>query len=289
MISDNSNNNTKKMVDEPLITLVTITTDNIEKTLFKFELKKSGDVLMYCKHAQFYRESGTKPTDEIEIKQQRYSFHKSEKSESNINFIKQTFDLNTPDIINTYISTPEIKKKSGFIHIFSRRCPDLSPDRHNAKIKSKYRILNIDEFDYKISTLFYSLFIGSSKIDVPHKVATANTSTFVIGDFRFLVVWEYLPFPSHNTGSLIHSRTHKTDDGTIIGQIDGVNTSGAIEQSGLFHQSLIDEYNTTLNSFKEIPTNHIMNIFETTGFIKSGKRDSPKMIKAIRKLISKNY
>ncbi|HGW4533456.1 TPA: hypothetical protein ACNH4C_005260, partial [Klebsiella pneumoniae] len=145
----------QNLFTEPSITQVTVKVDKVDKTLFKFELKKNGDVLMYCKHAQFYRDSGGVPNNDNEIKQQRYSFHKSLDSKENINFIKQTLDIPTSGIINTHIVTPAIKNNSGFIHVFSRRAPDLSIEKYNAKNKGKFRRLSIGEFDCTCSTIFY--------------------------------------------------------------------------------------------------------------------------------------
>ncbi|EPM0685538.1 hypothetical protein WJE63_004448 [Klebsiella pneumoniae] len=259
---------------ESLFTLITVKVNNTEKTLFKFELKKTGDVLMYCKPAEFYRDPGELATSEKKIKQQRYSFHKSSESKDVINFIKQTIDLDIGEIKNTYIVTPAIKNKSGFIHVLSRRAPDLSTEKYNTKKKSKYRLLNLGDFDCKSSTLFYSLFVSSSTISVPNKITIVNALSFVVGDFKFLVIWGYLPLPSHFTGSLIHSTTIKNDTGEILGQVDGVNAMGAIKLNEHYFKTLIDEYDKTLNPNKTAPFNLVKKIFELTGFLKSGKQSS---------------
>lgn len=273
---ENTAHSQQDLEEKSTFTLVTIKVNNIDKALFRFELKKSGDVLMYCKHAQFYRDSGTKPNSEEGIKQQRYSFHKSQNSADGINFIKQTLDTTSTAEINTYIVTPVIKKKSGFVHIFSRRTPDLTPERHNANKKSKYRILDIDEYDSRSSTLFYSIFVGSSNVQVPNKVTSANVLSFIIGDFRYLVIWAYLPIPSHNTGNLVHSGTIKTDTGEILGQVEGVNTLGAIALSYDYFKILIIEYNSTLNACQDAPVNLAVNTFKSVGLRKDGLRFGAK-------------
>lgn len=270
--------------NESVFSLVTVKLDNIEKTIFKFELKKNGDVFLYNRHAQFFRLSGTKDDNAKEIKQQRYSFHKSSESKEGINFIKQTLDIGQSDMINTYIVTPVIKKNAGFIHVFSSRSPDMSPERYNSKIKKNYRVMSIGDCDVKSSTLFYSLFVGSSKIQFPKKITTANALSFTIGDFRFLFTWAYLPMPSHYTGNLIHSGTIKTNSGDILGQTEGLNTSEAIKLSHHYFNCLINEYDATLNSCEDFPNNFVIELFKSTGFLKDGSESSLERSKLYMRL-----
>ncbi|EMO2828165.1 hypothetical protein REV13_08905 [Klebsiella pneumoniae] len=276
----------QNLFTEPSITQVTVKVDKVDKTLFKFELKKNGDVLMYCKHAQFYRDSGGVPNNDNEIKQQRYSFHKSLDSKENINFIKQTLDIPTSGIINTHIVTPAIKNNSGFIHVFSRRAPDLSIEKYNAKNKGKFRRLSIGEFDCTCSTIFYSLFIGSSSTQAPENNTRKNVLMFTIGDFKFILNWTYLPLPAHSSGNLIHSTTIKDDADNIIGQAEGVDYHGAIEQSMFYFKMLIAEYNDTLHIAEGFPSNFVLELFKLTGFLDGGTISSPsrtKLIKNIKK------
>lgn len=133
---DSSNQN---LFTGPSYMQVTVNIDNVEKTLLKFEQKKDGDVYMYCKHAQLYRDPGEAPNNDNTIKQQRYSFHRSLDSEKNINFIKQTFETSTTGIKNTHIVTPVIKNNTGFVHVLSRRTPNLSLDKYNAKKKTNIK------------------------------------------------------------------------------------------------------------------------------------------------------
>ncbi len=284
---DNStkiNNSKHNLFTEPLITQVTVNIDNVDKTLLKFELKKNGDVLMYCKHAQFYRDSGGVPNDDNEIKQQRYSFHKSLDSKKNINFIKQTLDIPTAGIINTHIVTPAIKNNSGFVHVFSRRAPDLSLEKYNAKNKGKFKRLSIGELDCTCSTIFYSLFIGSLSTKTPETFTKNKVLIFSIGDFKFMLTWVYLPLPAHSSGNLIHNKTITDDEDNIIGQVEGVDYHGAIEQSSLYFNMLIDEYNETLHKAERLPKNFVIELFKHTGFLKEGTFSSPSRKKLIKKM-----
>ena len=278
---DNSNQN---LFTEPSITQVTVKVDKIDKTLFKFELKKNGDVLMYCKHAQFYRDSGEAPNNDNEIKQQRYSFHKSLDSKESINFIKQTLDIPTTGIINTHIVTPVIKNNSGFVHVFSRRAPDLSLEKYNAKNKGKFKRLNIGELDCSCSTIFYSLFIGSSSIKTPETYTKNNVLIFTIGDFKFMLNWAYLPLPAHSSGNLIHSRTITDDKDNIIGQVEGIDYHRAIEQSTFYFNILVAEYNDTLHIAERFPSNFVIELFKHTGFLEGGSFSSPSRKKLIKKM-----
>lgn len=260
---------------EPNFILFTIKTKNIHKTLFKLELKKTGDVYMYCKHAQFYRDSGTAARSDIEINQQRYSFHKSLNSTEGINFIKQTLGIKPSENINTHIVTPAIKENTGFVHILSRRAPDLSLDRYNSKIKDKYRTICIDSFDCDCSTLFYSIFIGSSNTTVQNKPAAENVYLFDLGDFKFMFKWAYLPLAAHSSGNLIHSMTIKSNTGNIIGQVPGLDMQSALAQSELHFQLLIKEYSETLHRQENLPINYVSDLFKITKFLKGGDILSP--------------
>ncbi|MDE8894924.1 hypothetical protein PZW00_07495 [Klebsiella pneumoniae] len=279
---DSSNQN---LFTGPSYMQVTVNIDNVEKTLLKFEQKKNGDVLMYCKHAQFHRDPGETSNNDNKIKQQRYSFHKSLDSENNINFIKQTLEISTPGIINTHIVTPVIKNNTGFIHVFSRRAPNLSFDRYNSKKKDKYKTLCIGDLDCASSTLFYSLFIGSSTQHSSDKKSESNVLTFIIGGFKFMFTWAYLPLPSHKSGCLIHSGTTMGDEGNIIGQSKGVDEKGAIQQSLMFFRKLIHEYDITLHVQEKLPINFVTNLFNVTGLLKGGCRSSPDRIKLAKRMI----
>ncbi|HDG7976392.1 TPA: hypothetical protein PCK86_005476 [Klebsiella pneumoniae] len=283
----NINSSNQNLFTEPSFMQVTVNVDNIEKTLFKFELKKDGDVLMYCKHAQFHRDTGEAPNNDNKIKQQRYSFHRSLDSEDNINFIKQTFEISTPGIINTHIVTPVIKNNTGFIHVFSRRAPNLSFDRYNSKKKDKYKTLCIGDLDCASSTLFYSLFIGSSTQHSSDKKSESNVLTFIIGGFKFMLTWAYLPLPAHKSGFLIHSGTLMGDEGNVIGQSKGVDEEGAIQQSLLFFKILIDEYSATLHAQEKLPPAFVNDLFKETGFLNGGCFSSPDRINLI-KIMSRN-
>ncbi|VUC84853.1 Uncharacterised protein [Raoultella terrigena] len=268
----------------PTRTLLTLNIDNISKTLLKFELRKNGDVAMYNQHAKFYREPGSKPTEYNEIKQQRYSFHMSKESNKRINFFKQTLEVSNDKIINTYIVTPEIKKKSGLVHILSCRSPDMSSDKYNTRIKGKCRTLSLGECNSKSSTLFYSLFIGSSDMLIPRKTVSANTLNFVVGKFIFFVTWGYLPIPSHYTGNKIHSRTIKTDTGEVLGHNEGLNTYGAIKLSFCYFNDLIDEYDQTLHFHENLPLNAVTNLYKSTGLLKDGRRSSIERSKIYKRM-----
>ncbi|SSD84683.1 Uncharacterised protein [Klebsiella quasipneumoniae] len=274
----------QNLFNEPSITQVTVKVDKIDKTILKFELKKSGDVLMYCKHAQFYRDAGEVPNDDNEIKQQRYSFHKSLESKQNINFIKQTLDIPTTGIINTHIVTPAIKNNSGFVHVFSRRAPDLSLEKYNSKNKGKFKRLSIGELDCTCSTIFYSLFIGSLNTKTPETFTKNNILIFTMGDFKFMLIWAYLPFPAHSSGNLIHNKTITDDKNNIIGQVAGTDYHGAIELSTIYFNILVAEYNETLFKTDRLPYNFIIELFKRTGFLKEGTFSSPSRKKLIKKM-----
>ncbi|HFP9303692.1 TPA: hypothetical protein ACHOZB_003118 [Raoultella planticola] len=279
---DSSNQN---LFTGPSYMQVTVNIDNVEKTLLKFEQKKDGDVYMYCKHAQLYRDPGEAPNNDNTIKQQRYSFHRSLDSEKNINFIKQTFETSTTGIINTHIVTPVIKNNTGFVHVLSRRAPNLSLDKYNAKKKDKYKTLCIGDLDCASSTLFYSLFIGSSTQYSSDKKPESNVLTFIIGGFKFMFTWAYLPLPSHKSGFLIHSGTIMGNEGNVIGQSKGVDEKGAIQQSLIFFRKLIHEYDITLHVQEKLPLNFVTNLFNVTGLLKGGCLSSPDRIKLTKKMI----
>ncbi|WP_142352218.1 hypothetical protein [Klebsiella pneumoniae] len=281
---DSSNQN---LFTGPSYMQVTVNIDNVEKTLLKFEQKKDGDVYMYCKHAQLYRDPGEAPNNDNTIKQQRYSFHRSLDSEKNINFIKQTFETSTTGIINTHIVTPVIKNNTGFVHVLSRRAPNLSLDKYNTKKKDKYKTLCIGDLDCASSTLFYSLFIGSSTQYSSDKKPESNVLTFIIGGFKFMFTWAYLPLPSHKSGFLIHSGTIMGNEGNVIGQSKGVDEKGAIQQSLLFFKILIDEYSATLHAQEKLPPAFVNDLFKETGFLNGGCFSSPDRINLI-KIMSRN-
>lgn len=99
-----------------------------------------------------------------------------------------------------------------------------------------------------------------------------------------MLTWGYLPLPAHSSGNLIHNKTITDDEDNIIGQVEGVDYHGAIEQSSLYFNMLIDEYDETLHKAERFPKNFVIELFKHTGFLKEGTFSSPSRKKPIKKM-----
>ncbi|WP_440482843.1 hypothetical protein [Serratia marcescens] len=250
-------------------TIITVNVDGVKKTILKIKLKKNGDVMLFIKHAAFFRDAGGVPSFSKKISQQRYSIHRSIESKEKINFIKQTLEVNGDGIINTHLVTPVIKNNSGFIQIFSRRIPNLSPEHYSVDNNNgKFIEESLGAFKSNKMTLMFSIFVGASALTVPDSFNNVNVRSFIRGEFRFLIIWTYILVASHSSGTLMHFGSIKGSDGEAIGQQHGVDASGAtiIAVKGFCH--LVAEYAQTLHLSEGIPVEYILEIFKNTGFVK---------------------
>lgn len=209
---------------------ITMNVGGVKKDILGFKIKNNGDVIMLLRHAQAYRDAGAMAgiRKNPPIKQQRYTLHQSLQSKENINVIKQTLSVKGRPDKNTYLFTPVIKNKSGFVQIFSRRFPNLNIDKYDYRESQKIKEECLDDFDASKSMLFLSVFVGAPEVEVPEDEYHANIHSIVIGGFRVLFVWCYMMLPSHTSGFLAHKITQKEPDGSIVGQVPGFGTSSAV-------------------------------------------------------------
>ncbi|MDT3250951.1 hypothetical protein QZQ97_08355 [Serratia sp. root2] len=254
---------------------ITINIDGVARRIMRFELRKGDDVALLLKHASHFRDLGESNPADCEIKQQRYSFHRSMESQEQINFIKHTFEKNNGEVINTHVVTPVIKDKSGFVQVYSHRVPNLTPERYDMKKLSKGSVEeNLGEWDVKSSSLFLSVYVGSASLDVPKINYSSNVRSFVISDFRFLIIWSYLLGPAHNSGTLQHRMTMQLDDDSIIGQEPGIGVEKAVKQANESFWLLANEFAAIIHKELDVPYEKSLEMFELTGFIKDARRFS---------------
>lgn len=266
---------------------VTIDADGTRKGLMRFELRNNGDVILLLKHASFFREPGAPASDNKEIHQQRYSFHRSLESKEGINFIKQTFEFKDGEVINTRVVTPVIKNASGFVQIFSRRVPKLEPEKYNAKKPSKDSIdVNLGSWNMSNASLFLSVYVGSPSLDIPKFDGSANITSFVISDFRILLIWTYILMPAHDSGTLHHRMTFKFDDGSVIGQEYGVGVEKAVTQAFENFWMLAFEFAEILDSEIGYPKDIVSKMFELAGFSIGNEGCSPEVYAQTERLIA---
>ncbi|CAI2449020.1 Uncharacterised protein [Serratia liquefaciens] len=271
------NSNAKK-------SLVTMNVNGVKKNILAFELRPSGDVIMLLRPAQAYREAGKGMVNLKPITQQRYTIHKSSQSKENINLIKHTLGVKEEPNIHTYLATPAIKSKTGFVHIFSRRYPAMDVGQYDAKLSKKISEIYLGDFDATKSTLFFSVFVGAAEVQVSDNKYYANTHSFVIGDFRFLLVWGFMMLHSHNSGGLIHQFTEKRPDGSVTGQWPGVDTETAVNIAKTIFQKLVDEFGQTLHATHDLPINFVANSLHLTGFVRNPNPTSPD-IEVLKKIM----
>ncbi|HGM5994526.1 hypothetical protein ACTJJ6_02455 [Serratia sp. 22278] len=268
-------------------TEVTIDVDGIKKTIMRFELKSNGDVIMILKHAGFYREKETAEYHGQGIKQQRYSFHRSLKSPSKINVIKHTYEMKNGELIDTRVVTPVIKNKSGFVQVYSRRVPTLTPERYNTKPLSKVSVEeNLGYWDVNNSTLLVSVFVGSASLNISHDDNIVNIRSFVRGDFRFVLTWTYLMMPAHSSGALRHRMTLKLDNGMVLGLANGLSINDVVLNAIHEFWYLSDEFAKTISAEQGFSLETIFEIIKLTGFVKDGRRCSLAYQERLRKMVS---
>lgn len=271
------NSNAKK-------SLVTMNVNGVKKNILAFELRPSGDVIMLLRPAQTYRDAGAGMGNLKPITQQRYTIHKNSQSKENINVIKHTLGVEGESDILTYLVTPAIKSKTGFVQIFSRRYPAMNIGQYNAKLSEKISEIYLGGFDATKSTLFFSVFVGAAEVQVPETQYYANTHSFVIGDFKFLLVWGFMMLQSHHSGGLAHQFTKKLPDGSIAGQWPGVDTEMAVSLALVVFEKLIGEFGKTLNAAHGLPANFVDNSLRLTGLVRNPNPESPD-IEVLKKIM----
>lgn len=265
---------------------ITMIVGGVKKDILGFKIKNNGDVMMLLRHAQAYREAGTGASIKKlpRIKQQRYTLHQSLQSKEKINVIKQTLSVKGHPDKNTYLFTPVIKDKSGFVPIFSRRLPALNTDQYNYNETQKIKEECLGEFDANKSMLFLSVFVGAPELEIPTGEYYANIHSVVIGGFRILFVWCYMMLPSHPSGFLVHKITQKNPDGTVGGQVSGLNMETAVAVALYDFYSSIEELGKTLHVTNNLPINFAEKSIELTGFVKN-PLDEGIEIKAIKNVM----
>jgi hypothetical protein len=165
-----------------------------------------GDLVIKLKAGGFYREMGHGASSNIEIKSQRYSIHCSRQSETKINKIQHTLELEN-GVIRTEHYTKAIKHFNQFAGLFIKRCPDLSAPKYVAFNRNE-GVLVLDDYNPKTSTLYYMVIIGpkGGNIDID-LVIDINRHSIQFREFSLTIFWCYGMVPSYEHGALGHMRT----------------------------------------------------------------------------------
>ncbi len=279
--------NISKINSDVKKTVITVDVNGINKSLMRFEIRPSGDVVHLLKHASHFRLEGVPEHSDKEIKQQRYSFHRSLNSSENINVIKQTYEFKSGEVMNSRLVTPAIKNKSGFVQVYSRRVQNLTSERYDTKKHSKGTVEeSLGEWEMKNSNLFLSVFVGSASLNANYMDDIVNVRSFVMGDFRFVIAWTYLIMPALGSGTYQHNITTNPNDDMVICPEVGHDMKGVINQAMGSFWSLVDEFATTLSAQEGFRIEILMKLIELTGFIKNGCRHSKEHHELRKRMIA---
>jgi hypothetical protein len=185
----------------------TAKTQNGQRALLGASIQPKGDLILAMYPALTYVPSGKQPSpNDPEIIEQRYSIHPSKQSKEGVNVIKQTLTLSAGPPIITHNFTKAIKNKDRYVHIFSRRCGALLSTRFDLT-KNRGQYVELMQFDTSKGTLCVSVFAGSSELIFRRKDPQCSIFQKILGEFRLTIMWSFMPFPSHHTGSRLHSMT----------------------------------------------------------------------------------
>jgi len=196
-----------------------IRVDGIPRKLFSVEErsggKSPGDLIVSLAHAEQFHPSDNMgvcsfaPDEAAAIKGQKYSVHRSLKSEHGVNTLKHTllFADGRPEV-TTRTMTFAVKRGEGkFAGLYTAVRPNMREDRYSAPGQLANPI-DLGEYDPKLGQLFLSVCVGApdAKFDVP-KSPDFRVVQRRYEHFSVVVVFSFSAEPSDERGLLAHFHT----------------------------------------------------------------------------------
>jgi hypothetical protein len=195
---------------------------------------------------------------ETKVLQQKYTVHASPNSPV-YNTITHTLRLSNGERLRSYILTDAVKGKSGFSHLFSRRCPDLRNERYLLRDASAFDPIILGDYSPQRMTPLLSVFVGGPSNDFDATSPDFFVRQIQLPSFRVVVAIAMCVLPSHWTGDLAHSNTFKPEDfppevqDMMWGLLKGISPASCLEKATTINKALIGRYiGLVLRTAKEL-------------------------------------
>lgn len=178
--------------------------------LFSVSELKNGDLVIALNSAEYYREF-CKPhsNNAPKINSQKYSVHRSLKSEADINSIVHTLKLDNGKDIRTSHYTKAIKQNGTYACILTARSPDLTNPKYLTN--NERSIITLDDYHHQ-STLYYHIVVSKPELSLANMIdKDINFRTIQFAHFSVSILWSYGYLLPHNTGAKSHYMTFAED------------------------------------------------------------------------------
>lgn len=189
--------------------------DGNPKHLLSFKIGGDNSLYIFIAHAEMMRDYDKTIEDEGSsshrkvVQMQKYSIHPSVLSPemTDKNMIKHFIEAEDEKPSSVHF-TRAIKATKKLTPLFFKQCPELLVDRYDID-DSEGPLRSLCAYDPRVTTLFYGVFVGSRDTDMrrynklmQHKAI--KFYTFVVGEYRLVILYSFLTMPSLNTGCLNH-------------------------------------------------------------------------------------
>jgi hypothetical protein len=226
----------------------TIKGNGTAEPLFSMSLTKHGDAILTVKGMEKVRQLGL-PTKMLgseghneEIREFRFTVHPTP-NDANLNRINLHHVLKTGKKLGFAGRTDAIKKPYSLAMLFSRYGRGLGLSKSNAVVK------NIGSYDPSAFTIHWYLFVSHPDFFIAAESNTTNHTSEVVGDFRFTLLWSFLPMASMPIGATTMAYG-QTEDETIVSLLHyDMNQAFAIHNhtAEVHYQELVD---TLMNALR---------------------------------------
>jgi hypothetical protein len=200
--------------------------NGVMRELFSVRQLNNGDLLLLLKAAE-------KMDDGRKVEVQRYSVHRSLKSDPPGRLIKQSLVLE--DGAEIYTTQFRLLVEGRFLAVmFSRVCPALASDRYTMQPSARDKVVPLYTGDLGKQTLFYTIVV--SDCDVTPQDLTIpgiHTTKVEFSYFNIFVMSGIFVAPAIAKGCLLHTMTSplidsgKRHDQTVEINIDSLSTEAA--------------------------------------------------------------
>ncbi|WP_315773363.1 MULTISPECIES: hypothetical protein [unclassified Bradyrhizobium] len=179
---------------------------------FVLESEKTGNLKLLFRRSLFHNpDNKNDPLAGKLIDEQRYSLHTSPNSTHGLNTFHHTYRVGE-HLRHGYSFTKAIKSKTGFVPLFSRRCPNLAQQHYIPGFKKSTIEVGLGKYDPTRFMLLYSVFVGPPTREFllfcSHKVCAVQ---YQFAQFSLVVLWSFLSLPSSENGWKLHAEIPHPD------------------------------------------------------------------------------
>jgi hypothetical protein len=179
---------------------------------FILESQKTGNLKLLFRRSLFHNpDNRNDPVAGKLIDEQRYSLHTSPNSIHGVNTFHHTYRVGEY-LRHGYSFTKSIKSRTGFVPLFSRRCPNLAKQHYISGLKKNSIEIRLGKYDPTMFMLLYSVFVGPPKREFllfcSHEVLALQ---YQFSQFSLVVLWSFISLPSSDNGWQLHAEIPHPD------------------------------------------------------------------------------